>query len=196
METKEKITEKELIGKYLRKAKKLIPEYKVSGSIESGIKKFARYLISGREGGVRVSGGVGSGKTTFMKIWSEVLRGTDKYFKIVRCQDIVLEYKEYGDEVIEKYARGITGVGEVRYMFDDFGDEDIISDYGVKVNVMRLIIDKKYWYLKNGVSKKYPHFTSNISDKEICDKYGERISDRIVEISAMLVLNDKSWRGR
>lgn len=194
--TDTKVSVAYLISKYEETARRIVPGYVFSPSINDGIKKFAKYLLTDSEYGVRVSGGVGSGKTKFMEIWAEVLRGTTKYFRIVRCQDIVGEYKEHGDDVIEKYALGLTGVGEVRYMFDDLGDEDIVPNFGEKVNVMRLILDKKYWYLKQGVTTKYPHFTSNISDDKIAEKYGERIADRLVEMSAMLVLNDKSWRGR
>lgn len=141
--------------------------------------------------GLLIIGGVGCGKTAMMRTFHQIgkkiiqARGDNiMYFQIISCNALVREYE--GLEQRDKeyfFDRNIKGV---KY-FDDFGTEEDASNFG-KVNLMKNILEERY--LRGSKC----HLSTNLSPKEINDKYGFRVYDRLKEMFNVIVMNGTSFR--
>jgi ATP-dependent 26S proteasome regulatory subunit len=74
--------------------------------------------------GILLSGPVGFGKTTLMKLTRYVPQANKKFF-VKTCRDISFEFIKDGYEVIHRYSHGHNTHAEHKnYCFDDLGTEN------------------------------------------------------------------------
>ena len=113
---------------------------------------------------------------------------------------------------IEKYAKGkwygssIQFCGKVQQsgrgylqkytmhdmIIDDLGREDLtVKSFGDEINVMHDLIFIRYEAFKNGYKT---HFTTNLSFKEIQERYGVAIADRLKEMTSPVEFLGESFR--
>lgn len=140
--------------------------------------------------GIHCIGSIGTGKTKAFEVIQEMLRGVEgKYFQIIECRHIVRDYKTSNDSVIDIYGRD----SRKAVCFDELGlEEQGVRVFGNTTNVMAEILTDRY---KLFTDKGIKTFTiSNLSMSNFEKMYGERLRDRIREMSNVIVVEGDSFR--
>lgn len=149
--------------------------------------------------GLTIIGGCGTGKTSIVKTFVEVIKNISLNYQEVPVRmhntlDIIHEYEktpfENRTEVIEKYSKGFR-------IFDDVKNEPEAANYG-KSDVISKIL---YLRCENRNFKTIIlcNYDSEISNNmpqaiESFDRYGDRVYDRIFEALNFLQLTAPSMR--
>jgi hypothetical protein len=138
--------------------------------------------------GLMVQGGIGSGKTSILKLIQIWLPQSER-FMYNPVQNVVSDYNAGGDEVIDVYKK------KKERLFDDLGTERIGKYYGNNVETLQEIIMSRYdLYRYQNVKT---HFTTNLENNFILERYGERAFDRLKEMCNLIVWNKQdSFRGK
>lgn len=143
--------------------------------------------------GILITGDCGIGKTSMMTIFhlmgKSLLETTNSdlfWFQMINCNDLVEEFESEETESSSFHKKYKTG----NKYFDDFGTERIASKYG-KSNLMQEILEKRYLDLSWRT-----YLTSNLTGKEIKEKYGFRVYDRIFEQFNYIELKGNSFRRK
>lgn len=139
-------------------------------------------------------GRTGSGKTKTMHILNDFIEidgicywnnGIKKKLKsiIVNAKEISGEYMKDGFSAILKYSTIYN------LCIDDIGSEmEDSGHYGNKINVIGAVIESRY---DNSL---FTHFTSNLDEAGIKERYGDRVYSRIKECCNIITINDKDFR--
>lgn len=137
--------------------------------------------IIGRKNGLILSGSVGGGKTTLMKALHYALDLAHKEYipeegqlrkyyshKWVTAKDVA--HIKHRDQIVE--------MANVSYLYiDDIGEEPVqMNLFGNEIQPMVDLLELRY---NNG---NHTFITTNLNYKQISEKYGARIADRIVEM--------------
>lgn len=142
--------------------------------------------------GLALIGDVGTGKTLLFEIFSTLLARyfpfSTRRFRIKKSREIMRDYQEAGNPVIDEYK-----VGNV--CFDDTGDEeDQLKIYGNTVPVIELLLKERYDRFKQG-SGELTHITSNLDIEGILEKYGERATDRLAQMMTFVTVKGDAKTG-
>ena len=150
--------------------------------------------------GVMLCGNVGNGKTTLMKAFQRSI-----YYLDARHHFEFLDDKEYGQrfkpemhivdvrDVLSAAKNNLQEYIQLRSCLmlgiDDLGKEPAeVMDYG---NILSPVID----LIEHRYDKQlFTFITSNLTPKEIRQKYGERIADRFNEMLGVIVFRNSSYR--
>lgn len=146
--------------------------------------RVAQYLNSPNKKGLLLFGSVGTGKT------------------LITTQIIpYLLLKEFGKKTIWCNARDLFKMYEPRkksyfdiftsdkclspICVDDFGQEEIVKNYGNNIDAFQEVVRRAY-------EKKQTLFAStNLSAKEISNRYGDRTLDRLAEMCVIIPFENK-----
>lgn len=140
--------------------------------------------------GICFIGHIGTGKTKVFQIFQLMMDSfyNDQLkFKIKACKDIANETKDTID--LKKYYSGVL-------MFDDLGMEvNDVKSYGNSVGVMSdIIFQREHSHELSGLIS---HFTTNLNEDRLKEKYGDRIFDRLQKICNMVYIEQNfSWRTK
>ncbi len=151
--------------------------------------------------GIMLSGGVGVGKTTLMKLFQNNQKSS---FIVISCRKVAQDYVSGGEDgkggfkAIEKYWKQFTmsanefGHSKRGICFDDLGTESDKSHFGNHLNAMAEVILNRY---DNPDLAGMTHFTTNLSGDEIEKHYGTRVRSRMREmINGFEFVNSKDLR--
>lgn len=150
--------------------------------------------------GLLIVGNYGSGKTELMRVYKQVLDRMNIKCGIVTTTFVTQKYNEFnestrrimGEEGIKSY---LNPHDETERIFDDFGSEAFLSDYGNKKSAMIEILEARYKNRQNGLKT---HLTTNLTLTGIKEKYGERMYSRFKEMFNVITLgtnqNSKDFR--
>lgn len=141
------------------------------------------------EKGLMIMGNVGSGKTTLMRLFSQVVP-----FHMMYVGNICDNVRKDGQEELDKIkARAFDEI-----CFDDFGSESKIKHYGSNYDVMYDIVVRRCYHYVHHRTK--THFTTNMTLDEIRDIYDARIESRINELCNIIVIGGNKeyidWRKK
>lgn len=130
--------------------------------------------------GVILSGPIGCGKTSLMRLMKMVVV-PERNFTIKTTRDVTFEFIQDGYDVIHRYSRmSYNENGPKTYCFDDLGAERALKYFGNECNVMAEVIMSRYdHYLHSDL---LTHVTTNLSATEIDTSYGPRIRSRMREM--------------
>lgn len=157
----------------------------------ANIGKFAKFLTSDTSKfGIMFSGTCGNGKTTLLYAFQSALN-------FMRDWD-VFEDKNVGISIVDAkevtaYAKDIKQFHQLRsrdmLAIEDMGREPLeLLEYG---NVLNPVIDLlEYRYNQ----QLFTAITTNLTPKEIREKYGSRIADRFNEMFDKIIFNNATYR--
>lgn len=130
-------------------------------------------------------GSTGKGKTTLMRKEEKASKSKTKYFIHVLDIQMMLLKKDGLDKLSEILK------WEELYI-DDLGKEPtIVKFFGSELMMMQYILEKRYdmQFIPNYGNHSYKtFFTTNLSFKELEDKYGPASARRIAELADVIEL--------
>ena len=133
--------------------------------------------------GILLSGPVGCGKTSLMKLLPHIVPHQNKHM-VVPARNITFSFNKNGFSVIEEY--GNNGF----FCFDDLGVETTGRHFGKDCNVMGEILLSRYdLFLKNNVKT---HATTNLNAAELEEKYGNRVRSRMRQLFNLIAFDKES----
>jgi DNA replication protein DnaC len=137
--------------------------------------------------GLLLSGPVGCGKTSLMKLLPYLAPHKTNY-EIIPTRNIVFNFNAAGFEVLEKYN------DTKNYCFDDLGVEPTGCHYTKECNVMGEILLSRYDLFKTKNSK--THITTNLNAEELEERYGSRVRSRLREMFNLISFDQDSTDKR
>lgn len=141
------------------------------------------------EKGILLSGPVGCGKTTLMKLLRHIVPSQRPY-EIIPCRNIVFSFNHLGFKTIEAYGNSKF------FCFDDLGVEPPGRFYGKDLNVMGEVLLSRYeLYLETKLNLK-THATTNLNAAELEGRYGNRVRSRMRELFNLVSFDQKAGDKR
>jgi len=144
--------------------------------------------------GILLSGPVGCGKTSLMKLLQHLAPHKTNY-ELIPTRNIVFNFNASGFEVLEKYNE------TKNYCFDDLGVEPTGSHYAKECNVLGEILLSRYdlfiqanksFSLSQGHSHSKTHITTNLNAKELEKRYGNRVRSRLRQMFNLISFDENS----
>lgn len=136
--------------------------------------------------GLMIHGNPGTGKTFIFEILHRIINPRAKiHFRKINVLKVVLDFNSNGHRCLRNY------MGD-NILFDDLGTEKIGSSYGDKIEVFQLLIQLRYDLWRS--EKKRTFFTTNKTEDEINERYGERCSSRIYEMCDRFIIDGEDKR--
>ena len=160
----------------------------------SAHRSLAEYLIRAKAGdprGLCLAGQCGLGKTKFLSEYIDC--------RMLTSGEIVKRYmadgytEGFGEWVHGTYHSGLCHVQAQDVSIDELGWEKTAKRYGETLDVLADIIGERYNHWRNHGAK--THLTTNLTAKELDQRYGRRITDRIREMCFIVKFDGKSARG-
>lgn len=130
--------------------------------------------------GLFLTGAAGCGKTHLMRAIQKALNPKTLNWCYCKEPDDIAYMRSRDDDILQ------TNV-----YVDDIGCEEIIREYG---NVVDVVGDFVQRYHYRGKGRFFA--TTNLNSEEICQRYGMRMLDRIMEMCVVLKLDGKTKRER
>ncbi|MGB0897458.1 MAG: ATPase [Flavobacteriaceae bacterium] len=132
--------------------------------------------------GILLSGPVGCGKTSLMKILRHLVPHIKPY-EVIPTRNITFGFNNLGFKTIEEFGNNKL------FCFDDLGVEPIGRHFGKDCNVMGEVLLSRYeLLLKNKI---LTHATTNLNAQELEERYGNRVRSRM-RLLFNLIAFDKS----
>lgn len=136
--------------------------------------------------GILLSGPVGCGKTSLMKLLPFMVPHQSKH-TVTASRNITFTFNSIGYKIIENFGNSNF------YCFDDLGVETTGRYFGKDCNVMGEIILSRYdLFLKNNIKT---HATTNLNAQELENRYGNRVRSRMRELFNLIAF-DKNCKDK
>jgi len=136
--------------------------------------------------GLLISGPVGCGKTSLMRLLKNIVPHQRQY-EVIPARNIVFGFNHIGFKTIEDYGN------EGFFCFDDLGAEPTGRYFGKDCNVMgELLISRHELFLQ---SKIKTHATTNLIAEEMEERYGSRVRSRMRQMFNLINF-DKNTRDK
>lgn len=161
--------------------------------------KLCSYFIRDREScnkfnidlekGILLSGPVGCGKTSLMKLLRHLVPFQRPY-EMIPCRNVSFSFNHLGFKAIEEY-------GNTKFFcFDDLGVEPAGRFYGKDLNVMGEVLLSRYDLFLQTKHKIKTHATTNLNAQELEERYGNRVRSRMRELFNLIAFDERSWDKR
>ncbi|GHA25005.1 MULTISPECIES: ATPase [Flavobacteriaceae] len=180
---------------YLNAKGKLLfgEKFKIYAEDRDIILKLSSYFIKDKkscqksgidvEKGILLSGPVGCGKTTLMKLLRHLVP-LQKPYEMIPCRNVTFSFNHLGYKTIEDY--GNTKF----YCFDDLGVEPPGRFYGKDCNVMGEVLLSRHELFLQTNQKVKTHATTNLNAEELEDRYGTRVRSRMRELFNLVAFEE------
>lgn len=146
---------------------------------EASCKKFGIDLNKG----ILLSGPVGCGKTSLMKLLRNIVPHFKPY-EVIPTRNITFGFNNIGCKTIEEFGNNKF------FCFDDLGVEPIGRHFGKDCNVMGEVLLSRYeLLLKNKITT---HVTTNLNAQELEERYGNRVRSRMRQMLNVIAFNKES----
>tara|TARA_R110002124_G_scaffold170518_5_gene338003 strand:+ start:16888 stop:17550 length:663 start_codon:yes stop_codon:yes gene_type:complete len=133
--------------------------------------------------GILLSGPVGCGKTSLMKLLRHIVPH-HKSYEVIPARNITFTFNNIGFKIIQEYGNSSF------YCFDDLGVETTGRHFGKDCNVMGEILLSRYdLFQKNKIKT---HATTNLNAQELEDRYGNRVRSRMRQLFNLIAFDKES----
>ncbi len=133
--------------------------------------------------GILLTGPVGCGKTSLMKLLRHIVPH-QKPYKVIPCRNLVFGFNHLGYKTIEDYG------DDKFFCFDDLGIEPIGRHYGKDCNVMgEILLSRHDLFLSSGIKT---HATTNLNALELEENYGNRVRSRMRQLFNLVAFDSKT----
>ncbi|MBW8242559.1 ATPase [Muricauda oceani] len=137
--------------------------------------------------GILLSGPVGCGKTTLMKLIRHITPHYKPY-KVIPARNIVFGFNHVGHRIIEDYGNGQY------FCFDDIGVEQMGRHFGKDCNVIgEILLSRHELFLESGLRT---HATTNLNAEELEERYGKRVRSRMRELFNLVAFDQNAQDKR
>jgi DNA replication protein DnaC len=170
--------------------------YKDDAQVRQNIKRLAEYLVSARpKFGVMFCGTCGNGKSTLMYAFANALNylnNTDLFDEEKRAgRKMVLSIVDAKE--VQNYAKDVATFRELKnrnmLAIEDMGREATeVLDFGNVLNPVIDLLEHRY------NTQSFTLITTNLTGKEIREKYGNRIADRLNEMIHVIIFENGTYR--
>ncbi|WP_421803948.1 ATPase [Flagellimonas sp.] len=133
--------------------------------------------------GLLLSGPVGCGKTSLMKLLKFMVPHRRPY-EVIPSRNIVFGFNHLGYKVIGDYGNSQS------YCFDDLGVEPNGVHFGKDCNVIGEILLSRYELFMDHHIK--THATTNLNARELEERYGNRVRSRMRQLFNLVGFDAKS----
>ena len=130
--------------------------------------------------GILLSGPVGCGKTSLMRLLKFIIPFQRPY-EVISARNIVFGFNHIGFKTVEDY--GSSGY----FCFDDLGVEPRGRYFGKDCEVMGEILLSRHDLFQRYKIK--THITTNLSATELEERYGQRVRSRMRELFNLLAFD-------
>ena len=149
------------------------------------IRKLCHYFIKDQENckkndidpdkGILLSGPVGCGKTSLIKLLRHIVP-MQRPYEVIPCRNVTFSFNHLGFKTVEAY-------GDTKFFcFDDLGVEPPGRYYGKDLNVMGEVLLSRYELYLQTKRKIKTHVTTNLNAEELEERYGNRVRSRMREL--------------
>ena len=133
--------------------------------------------------GILLSGPVGCGKTSLMKLLRHIVPH-QKSYELIPARNITFAFNNIGYKTIQEYGNSNF------YCFDDLGVETTGRHFGKDCNVMGEILLSRYdLFLQRKIRT---HATTNLNAQELEERYGNRVRSRMRQLFNLIAFDEKS----
>lgn len=133
--------------------------------------------------GILLSGPVGCGKTSLMKLLRHIVPHYKPY-EVIPTRNITFAFNNIGYTIIENYG------DKLFYCFDDLGVEPTGRHFGKDCNVMGEVLLSRYEFFLQ--TKIKTHATTNLKAQELEERYGNRVRSRMRQLFNLVAFDSKS----
>lgn len=156
--------------------------YKLSNYFIQDAEKCSRMGIDPAKG-ILLTGPVGCGKTSIMKLMKFIVP-LQRPYEVISARNITFGFNHIGYKTVEDY--GNSGY----FCFDDLGVEPEGKFYGQNCEVMGEILLSRHELFQR--HKMRTHVTTNLSASELEERYGERVRSRMRQLFNLVSFDEKS----
>jgi energy-coupling factor transporter ATP-binding protein EcfA2 len=139
--------------------------------------------------GILLSGPIGCGKTSLMKLLRHLVP-LQRPYEMIPCRNVTFSFNHLGFKTVEEY--GNTKF----YCFDDLGVEPSGRFYGKDLNVMGEVLLSRYELYLQTKHKIKTHATTNLNAEELEERYGNRVRSRMRELFNLIAFDTKAGDKR
>jgi hypothetical protein len=133
--------------------------------------------------GILLSGPVGCGKTSMMKLIRHLVPHYRPY-EIIPARNITFGFNHLGYSIIEDYGNGRY------YCFDDIGVEPMGRHFGKDCNVIgEILLSRHELFMKTGLRT---HATTNLNARELEERYGNRVRSRMRQLFNLIAFDPET----
>ena len=133
--------------------------------------------------GILLSGPVGCGKTSLMKLLRHIVPH-QKSYELIPARNITFAFNNIGYKTIQEYGNSNF------YCFDDLGVETTGRHFGKDCNVMGEILLSRYdLFLQRKIRT---HATTNLNAQELEERYGNRVRSRMRQLFNLIAFDKES----
>ncbi|WP_431134889.1 ATPase [Psychroserpens mesophilus] len=133
--------------------------------------------------GILLSGPVGCGKTSLMKLLRHIVPH-HKPYEVIPARNITFAFNNIGYKTIQEYGNSSF------YCFDDLGVETTGRHFGKDCNVMGEILLSRYdLFLQRKIRT---HATTNLNAQELEERYGNRVRSRMRQLFNLIAFDKES----
>ena len=131
-----------------------------------------------------VSGFLGSGKTTLMKLLRHIVP-MQRPYEVIPSRNITFSFNHLGYKTIQDYGNNKL------FCFDDLGVEPPGRFYGKDCNVMGEVLLSRHELFLQSKYKIKTHATTNLNAEELEERYGNRVRSRMRELFNLIAFDEK-----
>ncbi|MDT0690919.1 ATPase [Salegentibacter sp. F188] len=133
--------------------------------------------------GILLSGPVGCGKTSLMRLLRHLVP-LQRPYEMISCRNVVFSFNHLGYKTVEDY-------GNTKFFcFDDLGVEPAGRFYGKDCNVIgEVLLSRHELFLQTKHNIK-THATTNLNAEELEERYGNRVRSRMRELFNLVAFDE------